>query len=330
MYVLDTLYVEPTNRCNLACTTCPRTFFRHDPLRDITLAELDGLLAEAPAARRLVLHGLGEPLLHADIVEMVRLGTSQGRTVLFNTNGILMTPELARSLVAAGLAEYRVSLDMPDPELYPEIRRGGDLAAAYAGVRMLAEAREAAGSQLPVVSFWMTEGRNRLPHLARLVREAAALDVREVYLQRLILMDRGEAVPENAVFGKNDPELVEALAEAERTAVELGVRLMGSGNVNPATRNGDSAAAGDLERRPWSRCTRPFNTTYVTATGNVLPCCLSPFTAAAGIESCILGNAFEEPLSAIWNGPRYQAFRKAFLSESPPSCCLSCGTVWSI
>jgi radical SAM protein with 4Fe4S-binding SPASM domain len=79
--------------------------------------------------------------------------------------------------------------------------------------------------------------------------------------------------------------------------------------------------------RPWSGCTRPWRSTYVTANGNVLPCCIAPF-ATRDYEGLILGNAFERPISEIWSGAEYEAFRRAHASDDPPEPCRGCGTRW--
>ena len=320
----ETLYVEPTNRCNLRCTTCPRTYFAQEPLKDMTLDEFSYILGQVPGAKRVVLHGLGEPLLNPHVSKMVALAKNQGRHVLFNSNALKLSEEISRALIAAGLDELRVSVDLPSPELYPTVRRGGALQAVYDNVTRLSEAKKVAGSDVPAVSFWMTEGKDRLGHLSQLVRDAAALEVKEVYLQRLILLDAGDAVPDNAVFGQGSSEVKTHFADAERVARELGVNLWGSGDANPASR-GDGLAS-----ESWKACSRPFSATYITVHGNLLPCCLSPFTAAGRLKECVLGNIFEHPFEELWSGPAYVAFRAAFQSDEPPVSCASCGTLWSL
>jgi hypothetical protein len=51
---------------------------------------------------------------------------------------------------------------------------------------------------------------------------------------------------------------------------------------------------------------------------------------ATDYRRLILGNAFEERFEAIWDGDRYQRFRTAFESDSPPDACRGCGLLWSI
>jgi MoaA/NifB/PqqE/SkfB family radical SAM enzyme len=321
----ETLYVEPTNRCNLRCTTCPRTYFSQEPSRDMSLDEFGHILSQVPDAKRVVLHGLGEPLLHPDIHQFVERASSQADKVLFNTNGLLLTEGLAEKLINAGLDELRISVDMPLEELYPEVRPGGSLGRIWDGVKAVNRVKTLAGSRKPAVSFWMTEGRERIGHLEQLIREAARLDVGEVYLQRLILMDAGDAVKSKSVYRNLEPSESAMLRQAEATARTLGVKLWGSGDADPVVRDEEEGAA-----RPWQKCTRPFNAAYVSVHGTMLPCCLSPFTAAGKLDDCILGNIFEQSFEAIWSGPVYQEFRRRFASDEPPVSCAGCGTQWSL
>jgi radical SAM protein with 4Fe4S-binding SPASM domain len=68
---------------------------------------------------------------------------------------------------------------------------------------------------------------------------------------------------------------------------------------------------------------------YITANGNVLPCCISPFSTV-DYASIILGNVFKDPLAEIWSGARYRNFRKQHQTETPPKCCRGCGVYWSL
>ena len=54
---------------------------------------------------------------------------------------------------------------------------------------------------------------------------------------------------------------------------------------------------------------------YFTANGRALPCCIAPFSQR-GYENYTLGDATQESLREIWNGPAYQAFRAALHSDA--------------
>ena len=80
---------------------------------------------------------------------------------------------------------------------------------------------------------------------------------------------------------------------------------------------------------PWSLCRRPWSVMYFTANGRALPCCIAPFSQR-GYENYTLGDATQQTLREIWNGPAYASFREALLSDQPPTACANCGLRWSL
>ena len=64
----------------------------------------------------------------------------------------------------------------------------------------------------------------------------------------------------------------------------------------------------DADEQPWSLCRRPWTLMYFTAHGRAIPCCIAPFSQR-GYDSFTLGDATQQSLREIWNGPRYQDFR---------------------
>ena len=80
---------------------------------------------------------------------------------------------------------------------------------------------------------------------------------------------------------------------------------------------------------PWSLCRRPWSLMYFTANGRALPCCIAPFSQH-GYDNYMLGDATQQTLREIWNGPAYREFRKALLSDKPPAACANCGLRWSL
>ena len=87
------LYLETTNRCNLLCTTCPRTYEELEPPADMSWELFTRIVDQYPKISRAVMHGIGEPMMVRDLPRMVRYLKARGTYVLFNTNGTLLRPE---------------------------------------------------------------------------------------------------------------------------------------------------------------------------------------------------------------------------------------------
>src|SRR6202011_196852 len=66
------LYLEVTNRCNLLCETCPRTFEALEPPKDLSWELFTSIVDQLPGLARAVLHGVGEPMLVKQLPRMIR------------------------------------------------------------------------------------------------------------------------------------------------------------------------------------------------------------------------------------------------------------------
>ncbi|HEY7293547.1 MAG TPA: radical SAM protein [Dehalococcoidia bacterium] len=322
----DELYLEVTNRCNLRCRTCPQFFGMAEPPADLTMDRFYAVIDQLPRLRRVVLHGIGEPLLNRHLPEMVRALKARGAYVLFNSNGLLLRGRWPGNLVESGLDELRVSVDAGTAETYRSVRGADGFARIFANLRLLAAVKAERRATTPRVSLWMTGMHGNVQELPALVRRAAESGIDEVYLQRLVFSERGLARADQSLYGRAGTTDGAAVAEAEALAQELGVTLRGSGEVRPA----QQLAGEDGPNAPRRACMRPWKLMYITANGQVLPCCVAPFTSAP-YASIVLGHTARQSLGEVWNGERYRAWRSALLSEdNPPVACRGCGADWSL
>jgi MoaA/NifB/PqqE/SkfB family radical SAM enzyme len=320
------LYLETTNRCNLLCTTCPRTYEDLEPPADMSWDLFTRIVDQYPEISRVVLHGIGEPMMVKDLPRMVRYLKDRGTYVLFNTNGTLLRPKKGRDLIEAGLDELRVSLDAAEAKAFQLVRGRDWFDRIVRNVRDFVELKKRSGATNPRLSLWLTGLRETLEQLPDFIRLAADVGVPEVHLQRLVHFPEGQGLarPESSLFERLAREEAAHLEKAQRVAAELGVLLDASGAAEPEA----SLKRVGVEQ-PWSICRRPWTLMYFTAHGRAIPCCIAPFSMR-GYESFTLGNASQEALRDIWNGPGYQNFRASLLSDTPPSACAGCGLRWSL
>jgi MoaA/NifB/PqqE/SkfB family radical SAM enzyme len=322
------LYLEVTNRCNLLCTTCPRTYEELEPPADMSWDLFASIVDQVPDLARAVLHGVGEPMLVASLPRMVEYLKDRGVHVLFNTNGTVLSERNGRALIDAGLDELRVSLDASNRESFKAIRGRDYFGRIIRNVRAFRELQEREGHARPQVSIWLTGLKETVDELPAFVKVAAEIGVKEVYLQRLVFFDEGaigNARPDQALFERLTENEAGCLKHAEGLARSLGVTFSASG---AATEPGLSLK-GSGDGAPWSLCRRPWSLMYFTANGRALPCCIAPFSQH-GYDNYTLGHAGQQSLPEIWNGPAYRNFRAALLSDKPPKSCANCGLRWSL
>jgi radical SAM protein with 4Fe4S-binding SPASM domain len=322
------LYLETTNRCNLLCTTCPRTYAELEPPADMSWELFTSIVDQVPDLARAVLHGVGEPMLVKDLPRMVRYLKDRGVYVLFNTNGTVLNARNGRALIEAGLDELRVSLDASNRASFLAVRGADFFDRILRNVRAFREMQEREGHAKPRVSAWLTGLKETLPELPAFVRVAAEIGVKEVYLQRLVFFEEGaigKARPDQALYERLSGEEAGFIEEATALAHTLGMTFSASG---AASEPGMSLKRAD-DGSPWSLCRRPWTVMYFTANGRALPCCIAPFSQR-GYEHYTLGDATRETLREIWNSDSYQDFRRALHSDAPSQACASCGLRWSL
>jgi MoaA/NifB/PqqE/SkfB family radical SAM enzyme len=285
------------------------------------------IVDQVPNIARVVLHGVGEPLLVKELPRMIRYLKDRGAYVLFNTNGTVLTAKRGRELAESGLDELRVSLDAADARTFFLIRGKDYFNRIVRNVRAFTEMQAREGLELPRVSLWLTGLKETTAQLPAFVRIAHEIGVKEVYLQRLVFCEdapTGMARPDQALFERLTREESEHLAAADAQATALGISFNASGATEPS-----ESLARKADRNPWSLCRRPWAVMYFTANGRALPCCIAPFSQN-GYENYTLGDATQQTLRDIWNGPAYREFRAALQSDAPPRSCAGCGLRWSL
>jgi MoaA/NifB/PqqE/SkfB family radical SAM enzyme len=320
------LYLEVTNRCNLLCETCPRTFEELEKPADMSFELFTRIVDQVPNIARVVLHGVGEPMLVKDLFRMVRYLKDRGTYVLFNTNGTLLSPKKFQDIIDSGLDELRVSLDAADRDSYLKVRGKDYFNRIVRDVAKFTTFQKENGLTKPRVSLWLTGLKETVEQLPDFVRLSAKMGVSEVHLQRLVFDQAGFGLarPEFSLFETTRVDEQAAIDAAIALGAELGVVLDASGATEPGLSL--KRAADD---KPWATCRRPWSLMYFTAHGRALPCCIAPFSAR-GYENYTLGDATQDTLRDIWNSPAYRDFRTNLLGETPPAPCQNCGLRWSL
>jgi MoaA/NifB/PqqE/SkfB family radical SAM enzyme len=292
---------------------------------DLTWERFVEITDQFPRLRRVVLHGIGEPLLNPELGRMIRYLKGRGAYVLFNSNGLLLRGYKAQDLASSGLDELRVSIDGGTPETYRTVRGVDGFDRILENLRRFAALKTTLGTESPRVSLWVTGTKTTVRDLPTLVRVAAENEVYEVYLQRLVYSERGLATEDEALYLRAGDDDRAAVTEAMQTAARLGVTLRGSGELGP-TELVDRPQMGDA---PWRGCHRPWRLMYITSNGTVLPCCIAPFTGVPH-ASISLGDLNHQTVAEVWGGARYQDWRRAMLEGEPPAACKGCGVAWSL
>ena len=135
------IFWEVTKGCNLRCIHCRATASELSSKHDLPITKALNLIKQVSQSFLpiLVLSG-GEPLFRQDIFELASYGRECGLRVALATNGTLVTKEVAKKIVDAGVRRVSISLDGADAATHDAFRGiPGAYAEALRGLRNLKE-----------------------------------------------------------------------------------------------------------------------------------------------------------------------------------------------
>lgn len=227
------VYVELTTRCNLQCEMCVK-YMEDSSISegDMPLATFTRLLPDLAYADTLILNGIGEPLLHPDLNEMVSMAAEtmgQDSTIGFQSNGLLLDESRCRELLAAGLGTVCLSVDsLPgcgDAGGIPCGTRNGkehSFISVQRALKNLRAARVNAKKEFRL-GLEIVLSRENYRDLPQLVRWAAENDVDYIITTNLILYDRKSE--QSSLFNPNFQWAAELFERYKAKAASQGVDL---------------------------------------------------------------------------------------------------------
>jgi len=335
---LAKLYIEPTNRCNLECRTCIRNTWEgaQGMMSDEAFDRIiKGLCAFSPQPS-VFFGGLGEPLYHPKIVDMVAQAKQLGSYVELITNGTLLTADLSKRLLTAGIDMVWVSIDGATPESYADNRIGAKLSEVIENVTQFSKIIRTEGhgtgccgfvfkynAQLGIVFVAMKRNVRDLPAVLRLGRKLGAkrfmvtnvlpytAEMQEEILYGKVLgIDKYQSISLPKIEDSDvSREPLRGVMDDMNLTLAMGNPQM-SGNRCPFIENGAGAVGwhGGL-----SPCLPLLHShASISVQGNRFSRCWT------------IGNVMDHSLPELWYAPEHVAFRERVqVFDFPP--CVSCG-----
>ena len=341
---LRKIYIEPTNRCNLDCRICMRNAW-NEPLghmnRETFSRIIEGLRDFSPPPT-VFFGALGEPLAHPEIPDMVAQAKALGSSVELITNGTLLTKDLSKQLIDAGLDMLWVSVDGATPESYADVRLGAMFPEVLANLKAFRDARWSKPSKSLLSGFQMNPEigivfvamKRNIHELPSVLTLATKLGATRVLVSNILPYT--EEMGKEVLYSRSLTDVVyqSSRFQLDLPKIDIDENSKRSLYLSLRSRYSISLVSGHL----WERndyC--PFIENGVTAIsweGNLSPCLPllhSHKSYFDGIERTsrhhTVGNINEHSVRDLWDKPEYLSFRERVQTfDFAP--CTYCGS-WS-
>jgi len=341
IHSLAKLYIEPTAKCNLSCTTCIRNTWSED-MGEMKVEVFDSLidqLNEFNNLQTIMFGGFGEPTHHSEILYMIKKAKSLGVRVEMITNGTLLSETFIKGLFESQIDTLWVSFDGTDSGKFDEVRKGAKFISIMDRIKTLKEISNLYDHkiELGIAFVAMKSNVKELGNLHKLIRKVGA---KKVSISNVLPYDKEmekeilyESVVSEGLLAPtytNTDIRIPRFDYNDTTKDSLHLLYRCNGNINPMGNR-----INDYERNCKfikERCA------FIRWDGKVAPCMgllHSYVTYSRGYERNIdaytLGDISETKLIDIWNSEEYSLFRDSVdkFDYSPCQICGGCDNLKS-
>lgn len=323
---LDWIQVEVTSHCNAECVYCPHAVYKHSwQKRHMNVETFEKLRLAFRRTSLVYLQGWGEPLLHPQFFEMLRIARECGCNVGTTTNGMLCDTKTAKRMITGGLSIVAFSLAGTD-ESQDKVRRLTRIKDVLQAIRRVDETKKLFGASTPEVHVAFMWLRSQFEAVKQLPALLEGTGVSQVVVSTL------DFVP-HASFAT---EALEARDEAE----EEFLRGIISEVIKDGRKRGLDIHCSLVTRyRPPGICTENVpRALFVSSQGLVSPCVFRnlPIIENQGggeLDSCaptslIFGDIKDQSFSSIWRRRDYRAFRRNHVNGRGTDSCGNCSKLF--
>jgi heme b synthase len=206
---------EITGRCNLRCVHCRASANLEPDPEELTTEEIQATLDNiATFAHPILILTGGEPLLREDVFEIASHATERGLRVVLGTNGTLLTPQIARRLLASGVKRVAISIDCAYSEEHDGFRGvPGAFEEAMRGI----EACKEVGLPFQINT---TVTRRNLRDLPRISEMAVDLGAVAHHIFLLVPTGRGKVIEEEEIPPEEYEGVLNWMYDVQKAALE--------------------------------------------------------------------------------------------------------------
>lgn len=283
--------IEPTTTCNLQCPECPsglRKFTRPTGfIKKETVEEIVKQLGNY--LFYVTFYFQGEPLLHKQFAEFVRLLKMKKIVVATSTNAHYLTAEKSQEIIDSGLDRLIISLDGTDAKTYSIYRKGGNFDTVISNIEFFMALRKKSKSKHPFVE-----------------------------LQFIVFKHNEHQIKEIKILGKKLGVDKVTLKTAQLYEFEKGNELM-PGLVKYSRYEEYEDGKYRIKSNLPNSCYRSWSGSVITWDGGVVPCC---FDKDADFR---FGNILSTDYKSILKNKEYQKFMQQILIDrSQIEICRNC------
>jgi MoaA/NifB/PqqE/SkfB family radical SAM enzyme len=305
-YMPTIMDIEPNSRCNFRCKMCHvSSWEKGKRAEDMSYEQLKDFIDNNNYLTEVKLHGMGEPFLHRNYIDMIQHLDKKSIWSRTTTNGSLLHKrDNCIKLIDANIGEVQCSVDGATKEVFETIREKSNFERVFDNFKMLNE--YANTKDRPYTRMWVVLQKDNIHQLFDFVYIAKEMGFKRLaFNSTLNDWGRDEWDVRNSKIrisnlSKEDHDKLITLSQE----LDIDVTLWEQTGIYSTDKKENLC--------PWI-----FSRPYITSDYKIVPCCM-----IADPRVINFGDA--DNFQKEWNSFKYQEFRKSHLDGNIPSMCKNC------
>ncbi len=301
----STIMLELTNRCNLACTICPREYEYGKNMDEGSMdtAQAKRVIDEIyPYLDSIGLTGMGETFLYKNLQEIVDYIKNKNKGIIISVSTNAVLPNFIENVkkVIDKIDTIQISIDGIN-EIYNAIRINSNFSALDKNIKLLAEMCRNTSTDLMLN---MVVTKENYTAMSDLVKYADKTGVNYINFT-LFNLASVTNIPVSYYQFYQTQDFKCAVEELNKT-------ITNTKNVLVTNKNFQTESG-------FQKCPFPWTHFYISQDGYVPTCCAKPFP-----KEKQFGNIKHEKLINILNNEEFVNWRKFWFNSTTPDFCQKC------
>lgn len=307
------LFIDLSSYCNIRCSICSlnQYYIPKSNMSTKTFLKLE------PFFQHFEYIHLGcnaEPLMSKYFLDALRIIRTKNPSCIlgFNTNGVMLSGDISRSLVRYKINYVCISLDGITPQTFGRIKVGAKLDKIMVNIKKLKKIKKSA-SELPNIYAQFVSTRDNIEELPTLIKMVPRLGIIKIKVNGL--EPYSKEMSTKTLYYPPNPRAKSIFKKAQEIAQRVGVEL-------------ELPSLEPLERE---KCEKIRDLVIISPEGDVIPCTMLSYNRPYYYfgehhehQKITFGNINHDTFENIWNSEASSNLRSQLLSSKHPDFCQNC------
>ena len=304
-YLPVTMDIEPTTGCNFRCTMC-QVSSPDFKAKNMNLETFKKIINENKIIIKIKLQGMGEPLVNKHIYQMISYAKNFGIATELICNGSMLTQNNVENLLKNNLAKLTISIDGASKEVFEKIRVKSNFNQVIQNSKNFKK-MISKNFIRPEFSAWSTIQEDNLDEVESITKLCKEIGFDDLTFQVFL-----------TGWGKDDWNKINNKKNINYKNFEI--RENFEKIISTYSSNKFKVRVFEENLLTFEKkCSWPWNSTYLSAEGEVVPCCI-----IGDPKVVSMGNINKTSFNDIWNSEKYNIMRNNIKSNKLDDFCKNC------